>query len=183
MVEHYVQANSLSCLLDETFLAEMIPEPFRMQGSVSFRVTYSEYSNYILSLPMDSGITLMSDFAYLRNLATTGSPKLYLHFLKDLSFAICKELWFAEYFSKDASIILPASFNGNDIPLSSCLQSYIYCRDVEGELLDRVQSAGFKPYRVKRQMNIALHRLAVILYSMSKVSDVMEEVNLVYDLA
>ena len=183
MIEQYVQANSLSCLLNEDCSAELIPEPFRCQGSISFRVTYSEYSNYILSLPSDSGIILMSDFSLLRNLASTGNPKLYACFLKDLAFAICKEIWFAEAYSKDASIILPASFNGNNVALSVYLKSYEACKAVEMELVDKVQSAGFRSLKTKRRQNKSLYQLAVILYYLSKITPGMKEVNLVYDLA
>lgn len=182
MIEQYVQANSLSCLLNEDRMVEIIPEPFRMQGSVSFRVTYSEYINYILSLPMDSGIKLMSDFPYLRNLASTHNPKLYSCFLKDLAFAICKEIWFAESYRKDASIILPASFNNKPARVSECITSYSYCREVEPELLYKVESVGFGLQKVKREQNVHLLQLAVILYSIAKAPVVLEEVNLVYDL-
>lgn len=183
MIEQYVQANSLSCLLNQDKSVEIIPEPFRMQGSVSFRVTYSEYSNYILSLPKDNCIVLMSSFNNLRNLAATGNPKLYTYFLKDLAFAICKEVWFAECYQRDASVILPASFEGQSILVSDCLKSYQYCQEVEWELMNVLQTAGFELSKVKREQNVFLKQLAVILYSMSKVPKVLEEVNLVYDLA
>jgi hypothetical protein len=182
MIEQYVQANSLSCLMNEDRTIEIIPEPFRMQGSVSFRVTYSEYSNYILSLPKDTGVILMSELSYLRNLASSDNPKLYSCFLKDLAFAICKEVWFSECYAKDASIILPASYISKVMTVSAILQSYLYCRDVESELLGKVQSAGFKPFKTQRIQNIRLVQLAVVLYSMSKVPNGVEEVNLVYDL-
>ena len=182
MIEQYVQANSLSCLLNEDSTVELIPEPFRMQGSVSFRVTYSEYSNYILSLPADTGIKLMSEFSYLQNLAATCNPKLYSCFLRDISFAICKEVWFAECYKKDASVILPASFSGNTIKVSDCLESYQYCKDVELELLGKVNCAGFVIPKISSMQNLRLIQVAVVLYSLSMASQVMDEVNLVYDL-
>lgn len=183
MIEQYVQANSLSCLLNRDSFVEVIPEPFRMQGMVSFRVTYSEYINYILSLPVDSGIILSNEFTYLRNLASSANPKLYAYFLQDMAFAICKELVFAEKYRQDASVILPASFNGNNVMASAYLESYRYCVEVEKELLNKVSTAGFGQLKVQRDHNRSLFKLAVILYFMSKVPTVMEEVNLVYDLA
>lgn len=182
MLEQLVQANSLSCLMNEDCTVEQIPEPFRMQGQISFRVTYSEYSNYILSLPMNSDVILMSDNSLLRNLASSGSPKLYSCFLKDLAFAICKELWYAECYNKDASVILPTAFNGNDIKLSDYLQYYSVCNGVELELVNKVHAAGYTSLKVKREHNISLFKMAVILYHMSKIPTVVKEVNLVYDL-
>ena len=182
MIEQNVQANSLSCLLNADSSVELIPEPFRMQSNVLFRVTYSEYSNYILSLQNDSGIILMSNIDYLRSLASTDNPKLYSCFLKDLAFAICKELHYAERYRKDASVILPTAYNHNDLLLSMCLSNYSNCRDVEGELKYCLQTAGFELTKVKRIKNIRLFQLAVILYAMSKAPTVAKEVNLVYDL-
>jgi len=182
MIEQFVQANSLSCLLNGDSSIEIIPEPFRMQGSVSFHVTYSEYSNYILSLPVDTDIVLMSKYSYLRNLASSDNPKLYSCFLQDIAFAICKEIWFAERYRKDASIILPASFNGKNVKASDCLKTYPLCKDVELELLSRLSTQGFVLNKIERVRNIYLKNLAVVLFSISKVPVVMEEVNLVYDL-
>lgn len=183
MIEQNVRANSLSCLLNADSSIEIIPEPFRMQGNVLFRVTYSEYSNYILSLQQDTDIILMSEVSYLRNLASTCNPKLYSCFLKDIAFAICKEISFAERYNKDATVILPSAYNHNTMLLSKCLASYEYCRHVEQELLNRLQTAGFGLTKVKRVQNTRLFQLAVILYSLSKVPNEVKEVNLVYDLS
>lgn len=182
MIEQYVQANSLSCLLNQDSSVELIPEPFRMQSSVTFRVSYSEYSNYILSLPVDTRIVLMSSYRYLRNLASSSNPKLYSYFLQDMAFAICKEIWFAEKYDKDASIILPTSFKGENLKVSDCIKSYQFCLDVEQELMARLNQAGFGLHSIKRVQNMLLKNLAVVLFAMSKAPAVLEEVNLVYDL-
>ena len=182
MIEQYVPASSLSCLLNQDISVEKLPEPFRMQGSISFRVTYSEYSEYVLSLPLDTQVILMLDCQNLRNLAANGNPVLYSWFLKDMAFAICKEIWYSEAYQKDASIILPASFNGNNIKVSDCLSYYSVSRGVESLLVHRVLSAGFESRKIQRFQNQYLFQLAVTLYYLSTIPSGMEEVNLVYDL-
>ena len=182
MVEQNVQANSLSCLLNADSSVELIPEPFRMQKNVIFRVTYSEYSNYILSLQQNTNIILANDVAYLRSLASTGNPKLYACFLQDLAFAICKEISFAERYKRDATVILPSAYNRNDILLTQCLIISHSCSDAEIELRHRIHQAGFGLTKVEKARNVQLFNVAVVLYSLSKVQTAMKEVNLVYDL-
>lgn len=182
MVEQYVSANSLSCLLNRNCFVELIPEPFRMQYSVSFRVAYSEYINYILSLKEDSGVKLTSDFQYLKNLVSVNHPRLYSCFLQDIAFAICKELHFAEKYNKDASVIIPTSFRNTAMKVTDCLKSYSACREVEGEMIEQVTSTGYSLKSVKRPANIPLFQLAVILYQLSKATTEVKEVSLVYDL-
>lgn len=182
MIEQYVNANSLSCLFNRNKSIEIIPEPFRMQGSVSFRVTYSEYSNYILSLSPETSIVLTSDLSYMKNLATTKNPKLYSCFLKDMSFAIAKEIWYAESYKKNASIILPASFNGKDLLVSECLKSYEYCKNLEVEFLSMLSEINYTLNKIKSLHNELLFKLSIVLFSTSNVPTIMEEVNLVYDI-
>lgn len=182
MIEQCVTASSLSCLLNGDSSVEIVPEPFRMQYAVSFRVAYSEYINYILSLKENSGIKLMSDYTYLKGLASTNNPKLYSCFLQDIVFAICKELCFAERYRRDASVILPSSYKVQSLKVTECLKSYEYCRDLEPELIDCVNKKGFLLKKVERPDNKPLLQLAVVLYQLSKVTASVKEVNLVYDL-
>lgn len=182
MIEQYVSASSLSCLLNEDSSVEIVPEPFRMQYAVSFRVAYSEYINYILSLKDDSGIRLMSEISYLRNLASTSNPKLYSCFLQDIAFAIYKELCFAERYRRDASVIIPSSYSAPPLNVTDCLKSYIYCKDIEQELVNKATQAGFILSKVERSANIPLFQLSVVLYQLSKVTTKVKEISLVYDL-
>ncbi len=182
MIEQYVKANSLSCVLNENCSAEKIPEPFRMQGTVSFRVTYQEYVKYILSLPDKSLIVLMADISFLRTLATTNNPKLYSYFLKDLAFAICKEVWFAEAYDRDASIILPASLSSEPIGVSKYLDSYELYSYIQVELINKVIGRGFPLNTIKRTHNLVLFKIAVVIYFCSGVESLFDELNLIYDL-
>lgn len=181
MIEQYVRANCLSCLLNRNNQVEIIPEPFRMQSSVSLRVTYSEYRNYILSLPQDTLIKLCADVELLRNLASTESPKLYNYFLRDIAFAICKEVHYAEKYRKKATVIVPASFVEQTSSVSDCVQNYGYCSDVEVELKESITNAGFPLGNMSNTHNMQLYKLAVVLQALSKVPTTMKEISLVYD--
>lgn len=181
MIEQFVKSNCLSCLLNEDRRVELIPEPFRMQGNVSFRVTFREYVNYILALSRDTRIILSTNVNYLKELAHSRNPHLYPYFLKDMAFAISKEVWFAEFYNKDASIILPASLDSKPNNAVDLLQYYIYCGDSERMLLSMVNSLGFDLNIPKRQHNLILFRVAVAIYHTALHSKSPREMNLVYE--
>lgn len=183
MIEQFVKANCLSCLLNENSSVELIPEPFRMQGIVSFRVTYQEYAQYILSMTDRAGIILMADFEYLKELASSQNPKLYKCFLNDIAFAIIKEVWFAERYKKQASIIVPASLDSKQsCGVSDMLGYYKVCGDAEMLLCQRVTARGFdiKPPKIEQNKN--LFKLAVVLFYLASISVNPREIDLVYDL-
>lgn len=180
MIEQCVSSKSLSCLLNANKAAERLPEPFRMQSSVSFRITYSEYYNYMLSPDADVIAHPYTTSSYLRSLAMTQNPKLYRYFLADVAFAICKELHFAELYDADATVILPASFSGTNVPLGTCLECYEIANCVEDELFALVNNTGYYINSIKRAHNIKLWKLAVYLFYLSKVYTLGKEVNLVY---
>lgn len=181
MLKQFVDASSLSCILNEDYDSEPIPEPFRMQRAVSFHVTYSEYINYLLSLQQDSGIVLVRDIKTLRNLAMEKNQNLYKYFLQDVAFGILKELSYAEQYARPATIILPASLNGNNVDAELCLAAFEHYKDFTAECKARVLQAGFKLPKTYRDENISLFKLAIVLYAFGKVSVSSKEVNIVYD--
>lgn len=183
MVQQYAKANCLSCLLSSNKSSELIPEPFRMQPHVIFKVTYSEYINYVLSLTSAMGVKLMTATGVLSDMATTGHPGLYNCFLKDIAFAIIKELYFASVCNKTASIILPASFNDNNVDVQLMLGAYQYCDAAKTELMQRCIALGYKLPSDLSGQNAVLFKLAVVLYNMSMSNKVLKEMNLVYDVA
>ncbi len=183
MIEQFVKANCLSCLFNEDRRVELIPEPFRMQGVVSFRVTYQEYIRYILTLTRTTGIVLAADVEYLRELASSKNPKLYSSFLKDMAFAVLKEVWFAERYNKDASIILPATLDSEPSNVSDLLEFYQYCGESERVLAVMMENAGFEHSIPRRSQNLNLYKLGVLLHYTSNSSVTLKELNLVYDLA
>lgn len=182
MLQENVTAKSLTCILNRDITIEPIPEPFRMQSEISFHVTYSEYINYILSLPQDTPVVLCKPVTLLKQLSNTSKYKLYGYYLQDIAFAICKEVYYAERHSKDASVILPASYNSSRLTVADYVQNYELCRSVENELFTEVHAAGIIIPKVKRERNLTLLKLAVCLYYVSKAQGKVKEVNLVYNM-
>lgn len=177
-----VKATSLSCMLNRRSDIEVLPEPFRLQGHVAFHVAYSEYVNYIRSLDTDSPICLSAPIPRLKTLVTMQSAQLYLHYLQDMAFAVMKEVWFAEQYRTDGTIILPES-NKQVVKLSEFLSVYQYARSKEDELLDLLGTVGFRPTTVRRDHNKTLQKLAVCLYYLSQTTSNMSEISLVYDVS
>lgn len=182
MVEQFVSADSMSCLFNEDCFAESYPEPFRMQGTVSFRVVYQEYIQYILTLPHNTSVKLMTDLRILRRLASARSPMLYQHFLGDMAFAISKEVWYAEKYKKEASIILPSSSDKYAQGVSDVLNVFAAVSALTRPLASIMGASGYDGLSPKIVHNVELWRVAVYLYSLSLSRDLLVELNLVYDL-
>ena len=184
MLEQYATAECLSCLVNSYKELEILPEPFRMQGNVAFRVTPSAYTEFILTLTPESGVRLMTQLDVLKRLASIGSPKLYNCFLADMAFAIVKEISYAELFNRHATLILPTSQNANNVQVSYLTEMYSLLNpEVESELRTKVILFGFELPMVVSDNNIDLYKTAVVLYSLSKCNTAVSEVNLLYDCA
>lgn len=182
MLELYATSDCMSCLVNSDSSLECQPEPFRMQDNITFRVTPSAYTEFILSLTPKSGVRLMQQLDVLQRLASIGSPKLYNYFLMDMAFAMLKELSFAEKFKRYATIILPTSQNANNVCASHLLEMYSYVEPgVELELQAYMTNSGFGLPRVVSQLNIDLYKMAVVLYFMSKCKTAVKELNVLYD--
>lgn len=182
MITEWVKANSLTCLLNEDPNIELLPEPFRLQRNVSFCVPYSEYSKYILSLRDSDKVQLMTSLSVLRDLASSGSPLLFKYFLKDIAFAICKELFYAAAWHKDASIILPTSSDATTVPTSQLLQLYPTAAQYEYELCTKMNDSGYKVSTKLSGHNLQMFQIAVVLYHLSYQFTTQRQVSLVYDL-
>ena len=182
MFQQYPKASNLSCLLSANKNSELIPEPFRMQPKVIFKVTYSEYINYVLSLTSAMSVKLMTSTSVLSDMATVGHPKLYNYFLKDMAFAIIKELYYASICKKTASVILPASFNNNNVGLQRLLGVYANCSAAQAELMRKCEVVGYTLPKQLLGHNAQLFQIAVVLYSISMNDNAVEEMNLVYDI-
>lgn len=182
MKQTYAKASNLSCLLSANKESEVIPEPFRMQPDVIFKVTYSEYINYVLSLSTMLNVCLMSDVKVLSDMATVGNPKLYNSFLADVAFAIVKELYFASVCRRTASIILPASFNDNNVGIRQVIGAYADCVVAKAEFMRKCKSRGYELPTELSGQNAVLYQLAVVMYNWSMKQTVVKEVNLEYDV-
>lgn len=182
MIEQFVKANCLSCLLNGDREMELIPEPFRMQGIVSFRVTYQEYIQYITALNSSSRVMLSASVKALKEFASFRSPRLYEYFLKDLAFAIYKEVWFAEICRKDASIILPSTLNNSPSRVSDLIGFYQSNSESEHQLISRIARTQFEYIVPENQHNINLYKLSVMLYFLSDKRTESNSVSLTYDV-
>lgn len=183
MLQQYAKAENLSCLLNMNRELETIPEPFRMQNNVIFKVTYSEYTDYVLSLKFESQVKLLTDSSVLINMAHTKQPKLYNHFLQDMAMAIMKEVYFAEMCRKGGTVLLPVSFNNRNVLVSNMLTMFNQCAASSSLLVSHFQSFGYMFPKVVSERNGHLFKLAVVLYHLSLSPKPVEEMNFVYDLA
>lgn len=182
MVTCQVNAGSLSSLLDTRGSIELIAEPYRLQQSVALSVPYSEYVKYIQMLPHDSKIALFSDTQTTLRYATTKDPRLYNSYLKDVAFAICKELFYSERCQEDATVIVPFSFNSESWEVSSFLQMVSVTPYLEQEFESLLKVHNHHE-RIRIQRNKTLKRLALAIYKLSSLSQVSGELCLAYDLS
>lgn len=182
MSEQYANATCLSCLLDTRRELEPIPEPFRLQQGVTFRVTLSAYTEYILSLPDGAKTRLMTRLDTLKGLASTRSPKLYNHFLRDISVAILKEISYAEEYHSVASVILPASTGDNVVAVSYLLDMYSGVNDnIEHGVREMLESFQYGLPKTISSDNRNLFNLAIILYRLSLIHSTVKEMHFLYD--
>lgn len=181
MSEQYATASCLSCLLDSRRELEPVPEPFRMQQDMVFRVTLTTYTEYVLSKDSNSA-RLMSQVGLLKRLASTGSPRLYNYFLRDMAFALLKEISYAEEYSMAATAILPASRNSNVVKASYVLGLYagsLY--DIEMALREHLATLNYTLPRRISAVNSNLFTLALIFYKLSTSKSIVKEMHFLYD--
>jgi hypothetical protein len=129
------------------------------------------------------GIRLMTDINVLSDMASTNQPYLYNCFLKDIAFAIIKELSFAERYMKKASVILPASMKSNNlVHVTHLLSLFDKCQEAQRELIMCCKTLGYTLPKEVSGVNANSFKLAVVLYYLYKQPHPVEEMNLVYDL-
>lgn len=182
MLQLYAKADNLSCLINTDSSIELIPEPFRMQSNVLFKVTYSEYVNFILSLTLDSKVKLMTPTDTLLNMARTKQPKLYNCFLGDMAFAMLKEIMFAEHYKERATVIIPASYNRRNVVVSDMLKISNNCVTAQADIVRKMKTFGYAYPKEVSSKNADLFRMAIVLYHMALSERPVEEINVVYDL-
>ncbi len=180
MVTCQVNSSSLSSLLDTRGCIEIIAEPYRLQKNVVLCVTYSEYINYVRSLPEDSSIRLLSGTKKAVRYCNTNDPKLYMCFLVDMAFAMCKELFYSERTGEDATVIIPTS-DSTAIAVSTFLRMVAYPPNIDLEF-EKLLTEHNHAEKIRSKRNKALKQLALGLYSLSKLSSAKGELCLAYDL-
>ena len=182
MLQLYAKAENLSCLINTDSSIELIPEPFRMQPDVLFKVTYSEYVNFVLSLSLDSQVKLMTPTDVLLNMARTKQPKLYNCFLSDMAFAMLKEIMFAEHYREKATVIVPASYNRQNVGITDMLKMSPQCVSAQTDIIKRMKAMGYAYPKEVSAKNSDLFRMAIVLYHIALSDRPVEEINVVYDL-
>jgi len=181
MIIQYAPANSLACLFSYAKKCEELPEPFRMQRSVSFRVLYDNYADFVLSLPEDTMVELATSIPDIQRAIAQGGFLSYSFFLKDMAFAIMKELHFAERYKRLSTIILPAAFGVESTPISAFAAKYNLTTGAEGSLLRAVREKGFVVKTPVTSGNRILYNTAVVLYFISQ-NTVRTQIDLNYDI-
>ena len=99
-------------IVDSNYLASVLvlqydlepkeyPEPFRMQPSVELVLPFSEYIKFVRSLPRKT------EWLYYKTdaLQSAGDASLLRAFYYDVALAVGKELYFAEYYHRPATVI------------------------------------------------------------------------------
>lgn len=161
------KADNLSSLLDTQTGVEIMLEPYRLQPSVIVGVAYSEFLAYVRSLTASSQIRLISGNSRLVDFASNNNPQLYNCFLSNVAFAICKEIFYAEMFYGDGTVILPATASGaSEMPLVVFLHAFPATKSQKTEWDIFLQNAGWFT-TIRRQSNQRLKELAYCLYAAS----------------
>lgn len=176
-----VTANALSSLLDTRSGIELVAEPYRLQSEVTLCVAYSEYVNYVNSLTNDSVVCLASGTSTAIQYAVEQNPKLYSCYLKDIAFAICKELAYSEHERKGATVILPTSHRYGSTAVSYLLR-LLKGDSVSRQELDSLLESTSYGTKLKSVRNKSLKDIAYALVQLSHNSAFMSELNLDYDL-
>ncbi len=181
MVTCQVNSGSLSSLLDTRGCIEVIAEPYRLQPDVVLGVPYSEYVNYIQALSEDSSIALFSGTKQTIKSCIAKDPALYNAFLRDVAFAICKELFYSERCGEPATVIIPITLNSEPITASKFLRISTVSEAIEANF-ERLLKAHNHQQKIKSKRNLELKRMAQAIYALSCRGSVQGELGLTYDL-
>lgn len=176
------KADNLSSLLDTQAGIEIMLEPYRLQPTVVVGIAYSEFLAYVRSLTANSQIKLFSGNSRLINFAGNNNPQLYNCFLSNIAFAICKEIFYAELFYGDGTVIVPSTATPTgEMPLAVFLQAFPATKVQKSELDTFLRDTNwYTP--IKRKNNLRLKELAYCLYAASlKQVQYKGELNLGYD--
>ena len=175
------KAGCMAVLLDTRIGIEQAPEPFRLQPDLILTVPYSEYTKYVHSLSLDSQtVRLFSNTRATVNLSIASPERLYNTFMRDLAFAIVKEIYYAECLKENATVIVPSSERAAPMSWTVFLQKSSKMQSNMYELLDRVGKLGYHCKAVKNVHNKLLLDIADRLYTISKSESIQGELNLAY---
>lgn len=173
------KAGCMAVLLDTRFGIEQAPEPFRLQPDLLLAVPYSEYTKYVHSLSLDSQtVKLFSNTKATVNLSIVSPERLYGAYFCDLSFALMKEIYYAECLKGNATVIVPTSERAASMSWTTFLQKTSKMQSNINELLSKSEALGYHCKAVKNGHNKLLLDLADRLYTVSKSKTIQGELNL-----
>jgi hypothetical protein len=163
-------ALAVLLLLEKEF--EPTPEVFRCQPEVKFVIPFHEYIHFVeLCLGrMDFLATPTQELHVFTREYRLGdkeeaSKKLFSAFLKDMAFAVCKELYYAETSGKGATSIVHSVNTG--VRLSAAdIDSYYANGAVASAMTSMLQRLSCKGYAMPRQIsaqNSNLFKYAVVM--------------------
>ncbi len=175
MIEYYAKGSDLLCILCLNPALEPLPEPFRLQESVLLRVTFHDYVDFIHSLQFEAGsLMLAGDLNVTRRFAQLRSPLLYNCFLRDMAFALGKELSYAEHYSKHGTAIVPTSDTQLTISKAAYAGAAQRCASLHRQMQDVLKSYGYSLPASVSSCNSDLYDLALYLLYLSKQAGVQE---------
>jgi hypothetical protein len=173
MLQHYVNSDSYASLVHLDRDLEIMPEPFRCQGNkVTFILTLDEYIKYLSNYSY-----LYSNAKELNELLKMYRPgqnhyankKLFSYFLKDVSNAIMKEIYFAEWREKRCTLIVHSA-NSNDEMDENDIDNLF--DGIPGEtkkaIILRLQSKGYNVTLPISEINMRYWKYAVLAYFLAE---------------
>lgn len=109
-----VEADRLAALMVLDRDLEPVPEPFRMQPDVEIFVNFEEYRKFVQSLPSDDMHLYFPVDKIHKSMDAHNEQALIKSFYIDMALAVCKELFFAEYNGKGATVLRHEFYNCNE---------------------------------------------------------------------
>ena len=171
-------AGCMSVLFDSRFGIECMPEPFRLQADLLIGVSFPEYCKFVNSLSIDSGVQLITGTQQTVNLRETNVDALYVTFLRNMAFAILKEIHFAECALTEATMLLPVSSSSQGLSFVTYLQRTATLPLFTSELRSLVEPTGYWHENLRMEKNNLLFLLANRLYAIARGSGAWGELNL-----
>lgn len=177
IVKKYVTSDSLASLLLLEKRLEPTPEAFRCQPNVVFSIDFQEYINFVtfylgkvdyLATPTEELLKLVKLY---RQGDIKAKEKLFQAFLTDMSFAVAKELYFAEASGKGATNIIHTTDN-TVILNSDDINNYFVnvVERVTPRLLSRLSYKGYEFGSQISGRNAHIWKYAIVLNYLAEQS-------------
>lgn len=171
MLTQYVNSNSFASFIYLDRNLELMPEPYRCQGSkVTFILSIDEYVKYLSDYNF-----LYENPESIKNLIKMYRPEenqlvsneLFSLFLKDVAYAILKEVYYAEWRDKECTnIVHYATENEMDEDAINLLYEGVG-HETRKELMQFMRSKGYSINLPISEKNIKYWKYGVLAYYLS----------------